>query len=188
MVAAIDGVATVPPFDAPGFGNYVIIIGAQYKTYYAHLSQVAVKTGQSVIAGQQIGLSGNTGNSSGAHLHFGVKPLPFNNNNGYLGAVDPLPLIGVSDMTLATESDVRILAFHILGRNGHDGTEMYLDEKVPLGNLQTFVGHNLEATIQQFYASQEGVNFREQRMGALYAAADSANSQFEPVTVYRKVV
>jgi murein DD-endopeptidase MepM/ murein hydrolase activator NlpD len=40
---------------------------------YAHLSKLDVKAGDKVTKGQQIGLSGNTGNSSGPHLHFEMR-------------------------------------------------------------------------------------------------------------------
>jgi murein DD-endopeptidase MepM/ murein hydrolase activator NlpD len=40
---------------------------------YAHLSKLDVKSGDKVVKGQKIGLSGNTGNSSGPHLHFEMR-------------------------------------------------------------------------------------------------------------------
>jgi murein DD-endopeptidase MepM/ murein hydrolase activator NlpD len=40
---------------------------------YAHLSKLEVKAGDKVVKGQKIGLSGNTGNSSGPHLHFEMR-------------------------------------------------------------------------------------------------------------------
>jgi murein DD-endopeptidase MepM/ murein hydrolase activator NlpD len=46
--------------------------GATYVTRYGHLSSIAVNVNQYVEAGQIIGTSGNTGNSTGAHLHFSV--------------------------------------------------------------------------------------------------------------------
>lgn len=55
------------------WGNYVLIKHPNgMKTRYAHLSQVLVKKGQQVNAGQQIGVQGNTGNSYGVHLHYEV--------------------------------------------------------------------------------------------------------------------
>jgi murein DD-endopeptidase MepM/ murein hydrolase activator NlpD len=54
-------------------GNYIIIDhGNNYKSYYGHLSRVNVKKGDEVVKGQVIGLSGNTGMSTGPHLHFQI--------------------------------------------------------------------------------------------------------------------
>ena len=55
------------------FGNYVILKHASgYQSLYAHLSQISVKEGSSVAQGATIGLSGNTGQSTGPHLHFSI--------------------------------------------------------------------------------------------------------------------
>ncbi|SEB81558.1 Peptidase family M23 [Streptomyces sp. 2224.1] len=63
--------------DGPAYGN-AIVIQHDNGTYtqYAHLSQIQVRVGQQVGAGQQIGLSGSTGNSTGPHLHFEVRTGP----------------------------------------------------------------------------------------------------------------
>ena len=56
------------------YGNAVIVSHANgYESLYGHLSSLAVKTGQDVKAGQEVGKVGSTGRSSGPHLHFVVK-------------------------------------------------------------------------------------------------------------------
>lgn len=57
-----------------GYGNYIIIDhGNGFTTLYAHLSSVFVKSGENVTRGEQIGLVGSTGHSTGPHLHFEVR-------------------------------------------------------------------------------------------------------------------
>lgn len=77
-----------------GYGNYVMIshnIGGQvYTTLYGHMSAIHVSTGQRVSRGQQIGLMGSTGASTGSHLHFEVHKGPW---NGDSNAVNPLGYI-----------------------------------------------------------------------------------------------
>ncbi|MCX8024627.1 MAG: M23 family metallopeptidase [Thermanaerothrix sp.] len=56
-----------------GYGNLVIVENGPWRTYYAHLSEIPVRVGQWVEAGEVIGLSGNTGNSTGPHVHYEVR-------------------------------------------------------------------------------------------------------------------
>ena len=59
---------------AGNYGNLVIIrLNNGLETYYAHLSQRDVEVGDWVVAGQQIGLGGSTGRSTGPHLHYEVR-------------------------------------------------------------------------------------------------------------------
>ncbi|GAA3784662.1 peptidoglycan DD-metalloendopeptidase family protein [Streptomyces phyllanthi] len=68
------------------FGYQVVIRHTDGRyTQYAHLSAIAVKSGQSVASGQRIGRSGSTGNSTGPHLHFEVRTGP-----GFGSDVDPV--------------------------------------------------------------------------------------------------
>jgi murein DD-endopeptidase MepM/ murein hydrolase activator NlpD len=68
------------------YGKCIIIDhGNGQETRYAHLSEILVEPGDTVSAGQEIGLSGNTGNSTGPHLHFEIRV------DGE--AIDPLRLL-----------------------------------------------------------------------------------------------
>ncbi|GHA96044.1 M23 family metallopeptidase [Streptomyces termitum] len=63
--------------DGPAYGNAIVVKHANGRySQYAHLSKIKVRIGQKVAAGQQIALSGNTGNSSGPHLHFEIRTTP----------------------------------------------------------------------------------------------------------------
>lgn len=56
-----------------GYGNVVFVKHGNYCAVYAHLSAIRVNEGQTVSQGQLVGLSGNTGNSTGPHLHFELR-------------------------------------------------------------------------------------------------------------------
>jgi Membrane proteins related to metalloendopeptidases len=72
--AALDGRVLETGLADPSLGNYVVISHrGGYMTYYYHLSSIRIRRGQRVAQGQQIGLSGNTGAVTGAHLHFGIS-------------------------------------------------------------------------------------------------------------------
>lgn len=59
-----------------GLGNYVVVDhGFGYKTRYAHMKSISVKVGQSVCRGEVLGVMGNTGVSTGTHLHYEVEYL-----------------------------------------------------------------------------------------------------------------
>lgn len=55
------------------WGNLVVVENDGYQVWLAHLSSVQVVEGQIVNHGEIVGLSGNTGNSTGAHVHYGIR-------------------------------------------------------------------------------------------------------------------
>ncbi len=78
------------------YGNEVVIRHADGKySQYGHLSQLSVSVGQAVSAGQQIGLSGSTGNSTGPHLHFEIRTGP-----SYGSDIDPLAYLRSKGVTV----------------------------------------------------------------------------------------
>lgn len=94
IVAAADG--TVTRVGILGtYGNVVMIVhnvgGKTYETNYAHLHSFAVKVGQRVKRGQRIGRMGNTGSSTGQHLHFEIHVGRW--ATGQPNAVDPAKYI-----------------------------------------------------------------------------------------------
>ncbi|NXY98693.1 M23 family metallopeptidase [Streptomyces sp. BR123] len=82
--------------DGPAYGNAIVVKhGNNTYSQYAHLSKIQVKTGQKVAKGAQIGLSGNTGNSTGPHLHFEIRTTP-----NYGSSVNPVAFLRAAGVTL----------------------------------------------------------------------------------------
>ncbi|MEU5624851.1 M23 family metallopeptidase [Streptomyces tendae] len=82
--------------DGPAYGNAIVVKhGNGTYSQYAHLSKINVKIGQIVKTGQSIAKSGNTGNSSGPHLHFEIRTTP-----NYGSAVDPVAFLRGKGVTV----------------------------------------------------------------------------------------
>lgn len=74
VYATGDGVIELVETEAWGYGKCIVINhGFGYKTRYAHLSAFKIKQGQKIKRGELIGLIGNTGKSTGPHLHYEVE-------------------------------------------------------------------------------------------------------------------
>jgi murein DD-endopeptidase MepM/ murein hydrolase activator NlpD len=69
----MDGKVVSAGWNDQGYGNLVLVENGAYRTYYAHLSSIPVSVGDEVAAGSVVGLSGNTGNSTGPHLHYEIR-------------------------------------------------------------------------------------------------------------------
>ena len=93
VVAAFSGIVRISQTNAGGYGNLIVVRHDNgLETYYGHLSKRLANPGQVVQAGDTIGLGGNTGRSTGSHLHFETR---------YLGeAFNPNMIINFVDFKL----------------------------------------------------------------------------------------
>ena len=95
ILAAADGTVDKVGFEDNGYGNFVKMShmdgATKYYTYYAHLQSTSVSNGQKIKAGTVLGLSNNTGASTGPHLHFGIKID--GQNPAFKGYLDPMPYL-----------------------------------------------------------------------------------------------
>ncbi len=89
VVAAFEGKVRIIDYEPMGYGHYLVLRHNNgLETVYAHLSEIKVVLNQDVKSGQIIALGGNTGRSTGAHLHFEIR---------YLGnAINPENIINFS--------------------------------------------------------------------------------------------
>ncbi|MGH2331113.1 peptidoglycan DD-metalloendopeptidase family protein [Thermoanaerobacter mathranii] len=88
VVAAANGKIVYAGW-ASGYGNTIVLRTPTHDFLYGHLSQIYVSAGQVVTKGQEIGAIGNTGLSTGPHLHFGVSIGDWTNKNW----IDPLSVL-----------------------------------------------------------------------------------------------
>jgi len=104
LYAVADGTIRVSKANAgnpaTGYGYYVVIEHSNYCSLYGHMQRLEVKEGQIVKAGEVIGHMGNTGLSSGAHLHFEIRDCNYAKfwekgtlKGEYKHAIDPKPLL-----------------------------------------------------------------------------------------------
>ncbi|MEM9887948.1 MAG: TonB family protein [Bacteroidota bacterium] len=127
VVATADGKVVVVKKWKEGYGNHITIKHAEgYSTFYAHLDDMLVKEGQQVKQGQVIALSGNTGTSTGPHLHYEVRL------NG-----EPIDFAYTPDVPQKKEfsSDGAVITGY--GAQGK-GTNDYVDALTEFGKSQSY--------------------------------------------------
>lgn len=89
---------TITPYTSGQYtGNVVEIFDGQYYPHVFHLSRQIVKPGDTVTEGQLIGYSGNTGLSTGPHVHFGVSKKSVPNTTSFNDYIDPMEYIKKGD-------------------------------------------------------------------------------------------
>lgn len=105
ILASGDGVVQYAAYDGSGYGNWIVIVHPDGKaTLYAHLSQRLVIPGAQVKQGDVIGMSGNTGNSTGPHLHFEARKS-WGDWRSHQNPVTFLPMMTVDDSLIQNKQN-----------------------------------------------------------------------------------
>jgi murein DD-endopeptidase MepM/ murein hydrolase activator NlpD len=115
------------------YGKYIKLSDGKDDFYFGHLSSQLVKKGASVYRGQMIGLSGDTGNSTGPHLHFEVRPKGAKHDD----AIDPSKFFALGGIVTGPTRAV-------IGEGGHS------EAVIPLNNQGSVF---MAQTIKQALAS-----------------------------------
>lgn len=124
VLAALDGRVSRTAHFGDGYGTHVVLEHeGNLQTVYAHLSRVNVRYGETVREGQVIGASGNTGNSTGPHLHFEVRRLGT--------PVDPMTLFNASGDSKPGDRWVKVPMLYV--RSG-PGTEYPIVDSLRKGD------------------------------------------------------
>jgi murein DD-endopeptidase MepM/ murein hydrolase activator NlpD len=152
VLAADDG-AVVRAQEKGDYGTTIILQHSWGKSYYGHLSKMEKKQGDIVKKGQVIGLSGNTGLSTGPHLHFGIKLKKNDTDNGYFGKINPrqyfkdssslgqvagISTTGTKILRDDTETGVQILTWNVNVKKG---------DKLKLGYTYLAPNDSLNSTL-----------------------------------------
>lgn len=155
ILAAADGVVKTIVSSGVGYGNYIVLQHANsYETLYGHLSRIDVVAGQSILSGDPIGLSGNSGNSTGPHLHFGVYNGAFtaSENNvtdpfGWTGSSQD-PLINFNGQTAKclwrSWPDDQVSCNDVLVEDGQNGSLIGKMSGPPIGWRKNTIGHSYQ--------------------------------------------
>lgn len=126
-------------FDNKGGGNFVKLEysredGSKTQVTYCHLSEIKVKEGDKLSAGQQLGVSGSTGKSTGDHLHFSVKQI---GADGNARQIDPAAYLA----EIAQKGNLQQQAL----LNGQDLLAKYKVQDLANGNALAQVNPNMSA-------------------------------------------
>ncbi len=100
-IKAVDDGEIVPYREVNDYGTTIAIQHSWGQSFYGHLSSTSAQIGDKVMKGQIVGRSGNTGRSTGAHLHFGMK---WNNES----MIDPAPFLHEENTTKIAEKKLII--------------------------------------------------------------------------------
>lgn len=136
--------ASNPWWIAPAYAGIVVVIdhGNGLLTLYAHLSSTPLNIGNRVAQGQQIGLSGNTGLSTGPHLHFEVLGWPLAPYNGFYGRLDPTKYVVAAPVAPAPlKANQRKVGPANVNLRASASTTSKILRVIPAGSIENFTGY-----------------------------------------------
>jgi len=104
VIAPHDGKVIESALDPNGYGWYVKIENSIEGSILAHFRErPRVSVGNSVKTGELLGYSGNTGNSTGPHLHWGYYRFPRKRDNGFSGTVDQTHWMNIQNSNVVSK-------------------------------------------------------------------------------------
>lgn len=157
------------PKGVSSYGKTIAIDHAWGRTFYGHLSEFKVQPGDKVEKGQVIALSGNTGFTTGPHLHFSLRPNNAHKENGFFGKVNPLPYLGLEKLTTAADTkSVQEVRWNVSLKKGESITLGYIYD-APNTSPQFYLLGPLQLTDEK-----KKTQFEEQRQWQI--AVDSAGT------------
>lgn len=119
VIAIDDGVVT-EVYELNQWGKYIKILHDWGESVYAHLNSQHVRPRDRVTAGQFIGYTGNTGRSTGPHLHLGVRILPYDRKDGWDGYSDPELVLDMNRYTMELPQGIPSPAPEVVGPQVYD--------------------------------------------------------------------
>jgi len=173
-----------------GYGKYIKLIHDWGESVYAHLSEFKIRQGTEVKKGQTIAKSGNTGNSTGPHLHFGMRINPYNRSDGWGGYSDPEPyLFGDTSTELDMPEWAKKLQPFFIEHNLQNGQiegavrEWFGDSKIIKGFIEkwadTFELPEDAADLDHIEANIQSLREIEKDHVELVSAAEDVVGHFE---------
>jgi murein DD-endopeptidase MepM/ murein hydrolase activator NlpD len=140
VVTAFEGVVRMSKY-YHGYGNMVVVRHPNgLETLYGHLSKVLVEAGQSIKAGEIVGLGGNTGHSYGSHLHFEIR---------FMGQpIDPAKFISFENFSLVNNEvliDENLFQSNKLVKKQKNGRSIVHEHVIPVKYHKIKQGDTLSA-------------------------------------------
>ena len=170
-------------YDEKGYGWYVKIENDVEGSVLGHMLSLSVKVGDIVSEGQKVGVSDNTGASTGPHLHWGYYRFPRDKSNGYNGFIDQTPYLTANPTQNTQPSGDSNTIRDFLISKGYSNPETHLevikvmyesDLKLKSGQFITNENCSKEKEILQQNFNKEKENWEIQKTEAIKTAVETA--------------